>query len=913
MAGVTLLDLRRRFIFADEVGLGKTIEAGIVAHDLLMQNPNARILVVCPGALTYQWLSELYTKFGGYLFQVLDMHAETSLDFDKVRRAIVSTSRLLEGLANKVEGAAWDMVIIDEAHHLLSSSTLYAFAERVGAKAPSLLLLSAIPARRRKDEYLRLLRLIEPERYGGPDVVGAFDELYAAQPDIGRRLRILARRLDELHEDSAEEVVDAAQRLVGSPIVKRDAELAAMVAALPGSGDQLAVRARDILHLVADHYRISRRILRNRRERLVAEQQIAPIQRRLVRLEYVPEQLELDAEKALLTLFRGGRERGGDEALLFALARASLQSLASPTRLCATLATLQKAKPRALRAGDAERASRLDLAGAAEWWSAFRLLCEGIRGALDDDALSAALKLAQRWRDASEFPRLEVLVDHLRRGAAKRQAKVVIFAGCPELARELADDLRKCFPKLPRMIVEFRSELDSDQKEENLLQFRRQPAARVLVSDESGGEGRNFQFADELIHFDTPWHVSRIEQRIGRLDRIGREEYQPEVVSRVIVATGSLEDGLVVGLDGGLGVYTRSISGLEFALRDVEDRLAMTALDGGSDALRELVPEICDIAVEERAKDDSDAVLDESSFERRTAERFLRVRQSDATEESLEQAFTEYFRLLAPRAAQTFDDGTLDARLWKFDADAAQHGGLPLTKLGRDTVFRGTFRRRVAQSARPSVGFFNHGNPLFDAVINSLFTRSTGRVYAVSCKVPGHHPWVGFEFAFTAGVAPDSLHGAPGFANRARGLFSLRPISVLIRESGMIEEDPEAIAAVRRALDKTGKDRHWWNWTKEKTLGLAKVFRDRAWDALVRELYASAEYRARQLWRERLTPGLRAEFEQLGELERLIQRSAGSTTELLALRSWREALDAWNITLDSAGFLAINDAVPRDP
>jgi ATP-dependent helicase HepA len=258
VAGVTLLDLRRRYIFADEVGLGKTVEAGIVVHDLLMQNPNARVLVVCPGALAYQWLSELYAKFGGYLFQVLDMHDEAKIDLGTSRRAIVSTSRLLDGLADKVERVAWDLVIVDEAHHLLSSPTLYGFAERVAAKAPSLLLLSALPARRRKDEYLRLLRLLEPERYGGPDAAESFDELYGAQPDIGRRLRILSRQIDDLeqHADVTDDVIKAARRLVGSPVIDRDAELVASrslagretagscagAAAGPGGG-RLGVRA----------------------------------------------------------------------------------------------------------------------------------------------------------------------------------------------------------------------------------------------------------------------------------------------------------------------------------------------------------------------------------------------------------------------------------------------------------------------------------------------------------------------------------------------------------------------------------------------------------------------------------------------------------------------------------------------
>ena len=75
VAGVVLLDSNRRYILADEVGLGKTIEAGIVMTDLLMQKPEARILVLCPSSLTHQWLSEIYSKFGGHVFRLLENYA----------------------------------------------------------------------------------------------------------------------------------------------------------------------------------------------------------------------------------------------------------------------------------------------------------------------------------------------------------------------------------------------------------------------------------------------------------------------------------------------------------------------------------------------------------------------------------------------------------------------------------------------------------------------------------------------------------------------------------------------------------------------------------------------------------------------------------------------------------------------
>ena len=92
VAGTILLDRRRRYLLADEVGLGKTIEAGIVLHDLLAANANAKILILCPGALALQWLCEIYSKFGGHIFKLLDLHSHRSFDTAAQKHFIASTT-----------------------------------------------------------------------------------------------------------------------------------------------------------------------------------------------------------------------------------------------------------------------------------------------------------------------------------------------------------------------------------------------------------------------------------------------------------------------------------------------------------------------------------------------------------------------------------------------------------------------------------------------------------------------------------------------------------------------------------------------------------------------------------------------------------------------------------------------------
>src|SRR5690606_24557877 len=135
--------------------------------------------------------------------------------------------------------------------------------------------------------------------------------------------------------------------------------------------------------------------------------------------------------------------------------------------------------------------------------------------------------------------------------------------------------------------------------------FRQSDATWLLVSDESGGEGRNFQFAAGIVHYDTPWYVSRVEQRIGRLDRLGREATSPEVLSVVLFNEASTEAGLVRVYDAAVQVYDHSVSGLEFALRDVERQVTAMALSCGLAALTDGTAELAEIVQPERQPADA--------------------------------------------------------------------------------------------------------------------------------------------------------------------------------------------------------------------------------------------------------------------------------------------------------------------
>ena len=168
VAGIVLQDRLRRYLLADEVGLGKTVEAGIVIQDLLSVRPNDRVLVLCPGALTQQWLCELYSKFNYQIFTLLELHGEPSLLPAERRRKVIAPLHAALGPAGTwLAKSQWDLVVVDEVHHLLASERLLKFVDGLSRSTPALLLLSALPAQQRKEDFLHLLSLLEPDRYTG--------------------------------------------------------------------------------------------------------------------------------------------------------------------------------------------------------------------------------------------------------------------------------------------------------------------------------------------------------------------------------------------------------------------------------------------------------------------------------------------------------------------------------------------------------------------------------------------------------------------------------------------------------------------------------------------------------------------------------------------------------------------------
>ncbi|ETX08181.1 MAG: helicase SNF2 [Candidatus Entotheonella gemina] len=390
-----------RVLLADEVGLGKTIEAGLILHRLLLGERIGRVLVIVPDALLYQWLVEMLRRFN-VRFSILDEDRfEAWKEADPEVNPFLEEPHILCGLdfltqhrgaAAKALAGEWDMLIVDEAHHLQwspeAASPAYRLVEALAMMTPSLLLLTATPEQLGRAGHFARLRLLDAQRFHDFD---AF-----------------------LEEES------------GYP------ETAAVATVLGGNDERLS--AQDVALLSAR----------------LTDDDIQPLLQRLETGTAEPE----DRERLLDLLI----DRHGTGRVLFRNTRAAVQGFPA-RRLMAHALTEDGADTRLawlvqqLKTLVPERAL---------------LICQQAQTAI---GLAAALR---------ETVGLHAALFHERMSIVERDRAAAYFAD-------------------------------------------EESGTPLLICSEIGSEGRNFQFAHRLILFDLPENPDLLEQRIGRLDRIGQQ------------------------------------------------------------------------------------------------------------------------------------------------------------------------------------------------------------------------------------------------------------------------------------------------------------------------------------------------------------------------------------------------------
>jgi ATP-dependent helicase HepA len=448
-----------RWLLADEVGLGKTVEACLILNRLLQTGRADRTLVVAPETLTLQWLGELWRKYH-QVFVLLDEkrladvardHGPDFNPFDVHRRVIVGLDTLASRrrLTEQAAEAGVDLLVVDEAHHLRRppghpGNEAYRAVAPIAALGRHVLLLTATPLEDDAHGFFRLLQLLRPEEFPEEQ---SFEERLARREPLPP-CTSSARRAD----------IGGLPPRVGVPVEIEDA---------PGWEPLLRLERR-MRSLPADNPLAERR----KAERI-------------------------------------------------------LRALSSPAALASVLDRQEREDPElAFLIAEAERS---------------------------DPRVKWLAEQAARWQQAGE--------------------KTLVFVA----HRETLERLKPAIEREGRARAGlFHEDLPAERRDIEVGQFRLPDGPGVMISTEAGGEGRNFEFCRRLVLFDLPWNPALVEQRIGRLDRIGRTIPTEIVYFRPPAGLGRA----VAGLYEAIGLFEEPLGGMERELRHVARAVEREALHG---------------------------------------------------------------------------------------------------------------------------------------------------------------------------------------------------------------------------------------------------------------------------------------------------------------------------------------------
>jgi len=449
-----LKQFRGRVLLADEVGLGKTIEAGMVLKEYLLRGMVESVLVLTPASLVGQWREELETKFAIPCSTTQDAAFKSDAGaFWKAPRIVASIAAARRSEhAERLLARKFDLVIVDEAHHLRDrASQNYKLVDALNKRF--LLLLSATPVQNDLEELYNVLTLLKP------GIFKTLKEFRAAHMTPGKpRQPANSGRLRELMRGA---MIRNTRAVVALKLPRRHAAT--------------------------------------------------------IRID--PPEAERDAYGELAEAARRFAREGHAGRNRLALRHLLGAAGSSPAAAGAALKRF------------AERHAE-----EPEWQA-----------------------LARRWTELEAGGKEAQLLDLLRRNPTEKKLVFVHY-------RETLDHLAMLLERERLAFARFDGSLGGADKDAAIADFR--DRAPVLLSTESGGEGRNIQFCNTLINFDVPWNPMAIEQRIGRIDRIGQAR---EVFVFNLVSRGTIEEQVLALLDEKISMFELVVGEAGVILGSIED------------------------------------------------------------------------------------------------------------------------------------------------------------------------------------------------------------------------------------------------------------------------------------------------------------------------------------------------------
>lgn len=564
-------------LIADEVGLGKTIEAGLIWTELRARFQSNRLLVLCPKTLCEKWRTELFRRFGvdarivdsKELLDLLTTSAGSGRGFaaissmqslrpprgwndDEKSSGSNTRSKLARFLDDAAEGdPIIDLLVIDEAHHMRNPQTLlHNLAQLVNSVASHRIFLSATPIHLRNRDLHSLLRLIDPDTFEyeqtlddlielNAPVIEARDLLLKPDSDVEQIVECLdAAGSYELLADSS------SLQLIRGELLKTNLDLSKRA--------ELAARLENVNQL-ANYLTRTRR--RDVEEFRVRRDPKAPL------LVMHPDEIQF-YNAVTEEVRKYAIERGSGTGFLLSMPQRLLAS--SPAAASAYWSSLTETEP--LTTNDDDYELEQDVSTSSP---------NVDMGPLVSCLTTLAQKMNFTERLVSCDTKYQLLLDQLGKvWRDEPEAKIIVFSSFKTTLRYLHSRLKK---DIGQNACELLHGSIKESRDAILGRFRESISAKILLSSEVGSEGVDLQFCWVVVNYDLPWNPMRLEQRIGRVDRLGQQKEIVVVLN--LIFDGTIDQKIYQRLYERLGLGQRALGEFEAVLGEPIRDMAKKLLD----------------------------------------------------------------------------------------------------------------------------------------------------------------------------------------------------------------------------------------------------------------------------------------------------------------------------------------------
>lgn len=544
---------KQRLLLADEVGLGKTIEAGIIITEISARlGTLSRVLVVCPSMLTQKWEKEMQKRFS------LDFSILKRVDFMKFlqlyteygeaekMKGIISlqtlrSNKMIETL--REASPHFDITIVDEAHYMRNPETLSSeLGEILSELSDAMLFLSATPLQLGTSDLFNLLSLLIPEEFSD---FALFHKLIEPNEYINNALRRLYNPKTAIDLLKKVEETSQKERFIKNPFYHEAIDL------LNGKDKLTREQAIRLQKLLIELNCLSYVFTRTKKRDI--EIQFPIREARVVRVQFTPEEIAFYNSVTDFVSERFTARYGSSQGISFAVIMPQRQVASCIQAMKESLDNI--AKKRTVRPPSEDNGDIIDqYADIDSPWKLEYAEVSAIKNLRE-----CAIKIGNTDTKFDKF--LEALRELEKEDP---QSKIMVFAFFKKTLEYLKKRLETT--EYRGRVALIHGDIPTKDRQKIIKEFRQTEKIKILLSSEVGGEGLDFEFCNVIFNYDLPWNPMRVEQRIGRLDRYGQRHEKILIYNFSMI--GTIDDEILNRLYGRINVFEGYIGDLDAILGD---------------------------------------------------------------------------------------------------------------------------------------------------------------------------------------------------------------------------------------------------------------------------------------------------------------------------------------------------------